>query len=134
MSYQIPNKKAPLKQVQKKRKKQKNRFREIVPSKTEQARTEEYIADMQYLQWLQERDTKCFVCGKQNGIEWHHVKEYSTDKKNHKRLIPLCGVEHHRLGDLSPHGNPKRWRETFTMQQQNEFADEFYKEYKELIS
>jgi len=85
--------------------------------------------DKDYLEWLQNQNYVCFVCGKQNGIEWHHVKEYSTDKKNHKRLIPLCGIDHHRLGDLSPHGNPKRWRETFDMVLQNDFADEIYDEY-----
>jgi len=85
--------------------------------------------DKDYLEWLQHQNYKCFVCGKQNGIEWHHVKLHSTDKKNHKRLIPLCGNEHHRLGELSPHGNPKKWRETFSMELQNEFADEIYQEY-----
>jgi len=93
------------------------------------SKTKPTAKDKLYLQWLQERDTTCFVCGKQNGIEWHHVKRDSTDKKNHKRLIPLCGVEHHRLGDLSPHGNPKKWRETFSMDFQNEYADEIYEEF-----
>ena len=85
--------------------------------------------DKDYLQWLQEQNFACFVCGKRNKIEFHHIKEHSTDRKNHKRLIPLCGAEHHRCGELSPHGNPKRWRETFSMELQNDFADEIYAEY-----
>jgi len=61
------------------------------------------------------------------------LKLNSSDKKNHKRLIPLCGVEHHRLGQtLSAHGTPKKWRETFSMEMQNEFADKIYKEYKDM--
>jgi len=88
--------------------------------------------DKKYLEWLQAQSYKCFVCGKINPndpVEWHHVKLHSTDKKNHKRLIPLCGSEHHRNGELSPHGSPKRWRETFGMEIQNDFADEIYREY-----
>ncbi len=75
-----------------------------------------------YLDWLQNQSYGCFVCGQQNGIEWHHVKKFSSDKKNHFRLIPLCGVEHHRLGKLSPHGNAKLWRETYTYEEQLQFA------------
>jgi len=93
----------------------------------------DYIDDMEYLQWLQDQPYKCFACGKQNGIEWHHVKLNSVDKKNHKRLIPLCGVEHHRLGELSPHGNPRKWREKFSMKIQNDFADKIYQEYLETL-
>ena len=72
----------------------------------------------------------CFVCGGFNGIEWHHVKEVSSDAKNHKRQIALCGVEHHRLGQtLSAHGTPKKWRATYSMQEQNEAADKIYADY-----
>ena len=86
--------------------------------------------DKKYLEWLQEQAYPCFVCGGYNGIEWHHVKEFSSDKKNHKRLIPLCGVEHHRLGQvLSPHGTPKKWREIYSMEVQNECADSIYNDY-----
>lgn len=78
--------------------------------------------EQQYLDWLQNQSYGCFVCGKQNGIEWHHVKKSSTDKKNHVRLIPLCRIEHHRLGKLSPHGGPKLWKETYTYEEQLMFA------------
>jgi len=88
------------------------------------------LSDKKYLEWLQATEYSCMICGKHNGIEWHHVKEYSTDVKNHKRLIPLCGVEHHRLGTvLSAHGTPKKFRDTFSMEFQNQFADEIYSDY-----
>ena len=88
--------------------------------------------DKAYLKWLQSYNCGCFVCGGFDCIEWHHVKEFSSDKKNHKRLIPLCGIEHHRLGsELSAHGTPKKWRETFSMKKQNDFADNIYSFYKE---
>ena len=70
-----------------------------------------------FLNWLQNQSYGCFVCGQQNGIEWHHVKKSSSDKKNHVRLIPLCFM-HHRLGRLSPHGGPKLWKETYTYEEQ----------------
>jgi len=86
--------------------------------------------DKDYLEWLQNQDFVCFACGKQNGIEWHHVKECSTDKKNHQRLIPLCGEECHRNGqELSAHGTPKKFREVYPVKAQNAFADRIYSFY-----
>lgn len=89
--------------------------------------------EQDYLTWLQSRENSvCFVCGKRNfndDIEWHHVKKSSSDKKNHFRLIPLCGHLHHRNGDLSPHGNAKRWRETFSLEVQLTYAVEIHLEY-----
>lgn len=85
-----------------------------------------------YLEYLnRNRHTyKCFVCGAMSNIEFHHVKLKSTDKKNHKRLIPLC-VRHHHGRELSPHGTPKKWRETYTMKEQNEYAENMYYKYVE---
>ena len=88
--------------------------------------------DKAYLEWLdtQRENYGCFVCGRTCCNEWHHIKLYSTDSKNHKRLIALCGEEHHRLGqELSAHGTPKKWRETYSMEEQNEFADKIYADY-----
>ena len=89
--------------------------------------------DRDYLDWLQLQDIPCFVCGKINPsdpIEWHHVKLRSSDKKDHTKLIPLCGSLHHRLGkQLSPHGSPKNWRETFTIEFQYAFATDIYNSY-----
>jgi len=91
-------------------------------------------ADRKYLRYLQSLDVVCFVCGEQNGIEWHHVKRDSTDKKDHTRLIPLCGVEHHRLGaELSAHRTPVKFRETYPVEVQMEYAAKIYENYlKEL--
>lgn len=94
--------------------------------------------DRDYLNWLQNQDYPCFVCGKINPsdpIEWHHVKLRSSDKKDHTKLIPLCGSQHHRLGkQLSPHGSPKVWRETFTIEFQYAFASNIYSDYKKALN
>jgi len=85
--------------------------------------------DKQYLEWLQSQSYSCFVCGTYDGIEYHHIKEHSSDKKNHKRLISLC-VNHHRLSmHMSPHSAPRRWRDTYSMEMQEVRADEIYNEY-----
>jgi len=81
------------------------------------------IKEQEYLNHLNSiRDTvPCFVCGQNRAndpIEWHHVKNRSSDKKNHFRLIPLCGNRHHRNGNISPHGNAKKWRDIFTYEDQ----------------
>jgi 5-methylcytosine-specific restriction endonuclease McrA len=86
-----------------------------------------------YLDWLQKREhSVCFVCGKRDfsdDLEWHHVKKSSSDKKNHFRLIPLCGSKHHRNGELSPHGGAKKFRETFSYEMQLEYAAGIHLEY-----
>jgi hypothetical protein len=90
--------------------------------------------DREYLLWLQTQTHEvCFVCGKNNPsdkIEWHHVKRTSSDAKNHKRLIPLCGTAHHRAGFISPHANPSKWRELYSMEVQLEYAKNIYERYK----
>ena len=86
--------------------------------------------EQEFMTWIhddaQYLDYPCFVCGKHNPndrIRWHHIKLVSSDKKNHKRQIPLCDNEHHRLGtEISPHGTPKKWRATYSMYKQNKFA------------
>lgn len=72
--------------------------------------------------------TRCFVCGV-FGVEWHHVKFKSSDRKNHKSLIPLCFLHHHGT-EISPHGTPTKWRETYTMEEQEETARMYYRVYK----
>lgn len=86
-----------------------------------------------YLEWLQHLYTFCYRCGEANGIEWHHCKENSTDKKVHTELIPLCGIECHRLGKYSVHGNPVWFREHFPIKEQREFARSIYKRFKSEI-
>ncbi|MDD3443166.1 MAG: HNH endonuclease signature motif containing protein [Sulfurimonas denitrificans] len=88
--------------------------------------------DKEYLEWLQNQSYKCFVCGKINPndpIEWHHIKLHSTDKKNHKRLIPLCGSHHRLSNDISAHSTPKKFRKLYPIEMQNEFADKIYRKY-----
>ncbi len=94
---------------------------------------EKPLKDKAYLKWLHEvKRPHCFVCGKRNGIELHHVKDGSSDVKNDHMVIPLCGVEHHRLGtELSAHGTPKKFREVFPVQSQRNYAKILYNEYKE---
>ena len=90
--------------------------------------------DKKYLSYLQTTDYSCMVCGQSNGIEWHHVKRDSTDKKDNTRLVPLCGIEHHRLGStLSAHGTPKKFREKFSMKFQFRYAKEIYDEFKRIV-
>ena len=93
--------------------------------------------EQDYLTWLQGRENSvCFVCGKRNfndDLEWHHVKQSSSDKKNHFRLIPLCGHLHHRNGDLSPHGSPKNFRNTYPLYIQMAYAESIHKEYLSIV-
>ena len=83
--------------------------------------------EQDYLEWLQCRNSGCMVCNSGH-IEYHHVKKNSTDKKDHKRLIPLC-IEHHKGTELSPHGTPKLFKEVFSIEYQQEVADAMYNEY-----
>ena len=88
--------------------------------------------EKEYLEYLQHIDEECLVCGC-NGIEWHHVKRDSTDKKNHTRLIPLCPMHHRLSNELSAHGTPKKFREIYSMEIQNEVAETYYNEYISII-
>lgn len=83
-----------------------------------------------FLEWLKNQQLNCFVCGTKNGIELHHVKESSSCRKNHKRVIPLCGVEHHRLGKYAVHVNKKWFFEKYPIKMQEEFADSLYQDFK----
>lgn len=85
--------------------------------------------EKQYLEWLQMQvHYRCFDCG-EYWNDWHHVKFKSTDRKNHLRLIPLC-KEHHTGNRLSPHGTPSKWRETYTIEEQNLEANKIYREFR----
>lgn len=89
--------------------------------------------EKEYLNWLQMQNLKCVLCDSSNNIEMHHVKFKSTDKKNHKRLIPLC-IEHHKGNVLSPHGTSKKWRLHISMELQNKIADELYNCFSESLN
>ena len=98
---------------------------------------EKPLKDQQYLQWVHASNPSCYSCGKPYHpmvTELHHTKLYSSDKKNDYLVIPLCGETCHRNGDLSPHGNPKKWRETYPIEMQIEHAKKLYQEYLEEIN
>jgi len=83
--------------------------------------------------WLHEEAQmnhyKCFVCSKPVE-EWHHIKRDSTDKKNHFQQLPLC--RYHHTGDaLSPHGTATLWRDTYSMEEQRNFANKIYIKFME---
>jgi len=84
-----------------------------------------------YLKWLHnQNDIVCFVCGKQNKLEAHHVKQTSSDERDDSKILMLCGEECHRNGRiLSAHGTPKKFRETFSMQQQFKYAENLHNRY-----
>lgn len=84
-----------------------------------------------YLSWLHEQYPRCFVCGKRNKIELHHIKNCSSDKKDDRYVIPLCGEEHHRSGTLSPHCGAKLWRATFSIGMQREYSENLYRKYED---
>ena len=87
-------------------------------------------SDKSFLSWLQSSSYGCMVCGRHDGIEWHHVKLNSCSKKDHTKLIPLCGIEHHRVGTvLSAHGTPKKFRETYSIEYQEDYALSIFNEY-----
>lgn len=85
--------------------------------------------ELTYLQWLQTKKFTCFVCGSKNMIQMHHIKERSTDAKNHKELIPLC-FNHHLGMQLSPHGTPTAWRVTYSIEEQRAAANKIYEEFE----
>lgn len=80
--------------------------------------------DREYLQASKEQELSCWVCGC-FAHDRHHVKEFSSDKKNHKQVLPLC-KEHHIGKELSPHGTPRKWREKFPIEFQRQEADRYY--------
>lgn len=89
--------------------------------------------EKEYLNWLKEQDLNCFICNKNIGIELHHIKEYSMQKKNHREVIPLCGVECHRLGKFSIHSNSKWFKSKYPLEMQREFASVLYSKYEAII-
>lgn len=85
--------------------------------------------DREYLNWVHLQGYGCLICGTHNQIEWHHIKEYSSDKKNHRELLPLCAY-HHRLGtDISAHSNAKAFKAKFPMDLQREIAKKIYEQF-----
>lgn len=103
-------------------------------SKNRKGNTKITNEDLNYLNWLNEKRHifKCIVCESKN-VEFHHVKRDSTDKKNHKRLIPLCQKHHTISAEFSAHGTPVKFRKKYSMVYQYSLADGIYSAYKENI-
>lgn len=61
--------------------------------------------EREYLNWLQEQNHNCFVCGISSNIEMHHVTDInriSGKRRVHSRLVPLC-ISCHRTGKNAIH-------------------------------
>lgn len=91
--------------------------------------TKEEQAYLDYVQTIQRPCIRCHKINPQDGIEWHHIKQYSSDKKDHSRLIPLCGNECHKNGKESVHGNKKGFFLKFPWEYQVKLADRYFNEY-----
>lgn len=74
-----------------------------------------------YLEWFAHQSLSCIVCGSYNMIEGHHIKERSTDQKNHFQMIPLC-KEHHTGNKISPHGAKAKFFDMFPIEAQRTIA------------
>ena len=85
--------------------------------------------ELAYLNWAKEQDLRCMVCGSMS-FELHHLKQASSDKKVHYKVMPLCR-EHHTGNKFSIHGTKKDFFEVYTWESQNIIADKLYKKYKE---
>jgi len=84
-----------------------------------------------FLKWLHNQNNiVCFACGGQDKLECHHIKSTSTDEKDDKNIIMLCGEKCHRNGlKLSAHSTPKKFRETYSIETQLEYAGKLYDKY-----
>lgn len=83
----------------------------------------------EYLSWFHSLGLCCMVCGYRH-IEAHHIKENSTDLKDDRYLLPLCSEHHKYSTELSPHGSPKKWRETYPIAKQRMIAEQYYNQYQ----
>ena len=88
------------------------------------------VKDRGYLSWLHNSGQFCMVCEISVGLEAHHVKRDSTDKRSDDSCIVLCWNHHHGT-ELSPHGTPKLFRETYPIEFQRDFAHGLYRDYKD---
>jgi hypothetical protein len=89
--------------------------------------------DKAYLEWFANTNLACIVCNTLNGVQGHHIKERSTDKKNHKQMLPLC-LEHHTGNKISPHGAKKQFFEMFPIEAQIIIGNLIYEQYLEQIN
>ena len=92
----------------------------------------EIVKDRKYLSWLHESGQSCMICNVEIGLEAHHVKRDSTDKRSDDSCLILCW-EHHHGTELSPHGTPKLFREMYPIEWQKNEANKLYNQYKKEI-
>ena len=85
--------------------------------------------ELKYLTWLKKQNINCLVCGCKD-TQIHHIKEKSTDKKNHYKVIILC-KRHHIGKEISPHGNKKEFFKIYPIEYQKAIAKHLLKIYKE---
>lgn len=86
--------------------------------------------DKEYLRWLHEVEQPCcLVCKSYVGVQMHHVKESSSDKRNDNEVIPLC-YNHHLGEEFSVHGTARKFKQEYPLEYQLFVADSLYFKYK----
>lgn len=85
--------------------------------------------ELKYLNWLKRQNIGCLVCNSKD-TEIHHIKERSTDKKNHYEVLILC-KKHHTGREISPHGNKKEFFRQYPIEYQKTIAKHLLEAYKE---
>lgn len=63
---------------------------------------------------LKEKDNRCFVCGSDENIVPHHlkqVKQTSDDYYNENNIVLLCDEHHHQYHQEYSRVNPKTFSE-----------------------
>ncbi len=116
MSYEVPQQKARLR-----------------PKYSTKNKTDRAVKDTAYLNWFAKQAFPCYECNAYEGVEGHHIKRDSTDRKDDTLLLPLCYKHHHGTG-LSPHGTPKKWRARYPYDVQVKSANTLYDQYiKEMM-
>jgi len=112
-------------------------------SRNRKGSKEKYITDSRlapkakkipaYIDWFHNvHQPPCFVCVTMMGVQFHHIKEHSADERNDEFGLPLC-EKHHMGNKLSPHGTPKKFRETYSMEEQYSFAKDMFELYTESL-
>ena len=102
---------------------QKNQPRKIKP---------DTMKDPEFLTWLhEEKKPCCALCHRpySYGSEIHHNRDKSVIGRDDTKGFMLCGVECHRLGSYSAHGNTAGFNKLLPKDEQFVLADKLYQEY-----
>jgi len=94
------------------------------PSMKNKSRKRNY----KYMEWFANQNFACFICGTKFGVEGHHIKEHSTDRKIDESMMPLC-TEHHKGNTISPHGTPSKFKALYPIETQREIGLSYYNTY-----